>query len=243
MGALIGPYHGSLDAYHPDVASLDGDFPSSVVSTISVTSATVDDIGFIVDEWPLGSWSDGPHDVTMLIQPADGAVQLPEVPVPACVLSSVPATNDINYLQTVVARVAVNGQPPIPVVFVNFFVSAGPNVGKGDTVVAQPDGSAAFAYNNTGGIGTDTILATGLANSLSFTGTTTVVWTNANSSPPALTYTLKEIVHKCRLKLNPITTNLTGEMQYLFQPDRHQYRDHQYSRLPGPSMERPRPGL
>ena len=76
VGALI--THGSGWAFHPDITSLTGYYPPSVVSTISVTSATFSDIGFYASEFPLAAWSAGPHDVTLLVQPAPGAVQIPE---------------------------------------------------------------------------------------------------------------------------------------------------------------------
>jgi len=78
VGALIGPFHGSQWGFHPEITSLTGSYPLSVVSTIAVTSATISDIGFYTTEWPSGAWSAGPHDVTFLVQPADGAVQIPE---------------------------------------------------------------------------------------------------------------------------------------------------------------------
>ena len=78
VGALIGPYNGSAWAFHPQITSPAGYYPPSAVSTISVTSATIADIGFYTSEWPSWEWSAGPHDVTLLVQPAAGAVQIPE---------------------------------------------------------------------------------------------------------------------------------------------------------------------
>ena len=80
-GSLIGPFNASPNAYRPVFMSLTGSFPSSVVSTIAVTSATISTIGFEVNLYSFanfGGWSAGPHDVTLLIQPAPGAVQIPE---------------------------------------------------------------------------------------------------------------------------------------------------------------------
>jgi hypothetical protein len=212
MGTVIGPFDSSPYAYHPDVASLTGDFPPSVVSTISVTSATITDIGFIVDEFPPGSWSEGPHDVTILVQPADGALQLPEIPVPSCALSVTPATNNFNQLETVVATVTTNGNaaPGVPI---DVFVTAGPNIGDHVTTTTDARGLGTFTYTGTGGTGTDSISVTGTVNSLAFTGTTTAVWINTNSSP-ALTYDLERQSHgKCHIgiridtNLNVVTTN------------------------------------
>ena len=78
-GALIGPFNGPTYAWTPEIMSLTGSFPSAAVSHISVTSNTVSDLGFAVLIYP--GWSAGPHDVTLLVQPAPGAVQI--VPEPA----------------------------------------------------------------------------------------------------------------------------------------------------------------
>jgi hypothetical protein len=78
VGSMIGPYDSYWSAYHPVLTSLTGYYPPSAVSTISVTSATVDLIGFVVLVYPYGGWSAGPHDVTILVQPAPGAMQIPE---------------------------------------------------------------------------------------------------------------------------------------------------------------------
>ena len=80
-GTFIGPYNGYSSAYEPEVTSLAGIYPSTVVSHIPITSNTVSEIGFTVNLWPFGGWSAGPHDITILVQPADGAVQI--VPEPA----------------------------------------------------------------------------------------------------------------------------------------------------------------
>src|SRR5664280_2307113 len=61
VGSLIGPYQAASWAYNPDPVSLSGYYPSSAVSTMAVTSATLSNIGFIVEVWPYGGWSAGPH--------------------------------------------------------------------------------------------------------------------------------------------------------------------------------------
>jgi hypothetical protein len=80
-GALIGPFNGSSAAFHPEVMSLTGSYPTSAISQIPVTSNIVSEIGFTVFLLSSAGWSAGPHDVTLLVQPADGAVQI--VPEPA----------------------------------------------------------------------------------------------------------------------------------------------------------------
>jgi len=213
VGALTGPYFSFHYGYYPDAVSLTGEFPPSVISTTLVETATINDIGFVVNEWPFGSWSDGPHDVTVLVQPADGVTQLPEIPVPSCALSVTPATNNVNQLETVVATVTINGNaaPGVPI---NFFVTAGPNIGDHVTTTTDASGLGTFTYTGTGGTGTDSISVTGAVNSLAFTGIATAVWINTNSSP-VLTYDLERQSHgKCHIgvridtnSLNVVTTN------------------------------------
>lgn len=79
-GAVIGPHDDSGGTiYHAVGLSLTGSYPSSCVSSTIITSATVSGIGFIAYPWlNAGGWSDGPHDVAFLVQPASGAVQIPE---------------------------------------------------------------------------------------------------------------------------------------------------------------------
>jgi hypothetical protein len=64
------------------ITSLTGSDPSFAVSVMPITSSTLNDIGFYVSLlawWGAdGGWSAGPHDVTLLVSPADGAVQIPE---------------------------------------------------------------------------------------------------------------------------------------------------------------------
>ena len=55
VGALTGPYFSFHFGYHPDVVSLTGEFPPSVISTMVIATATINDLGFVVNEWPFGS--------------------------------------------------------------------------------------------------------------------------------------------------------------------------------------------
>lgn len=79
-GAVIGPYNNTGGTiYHAVGVTLTGSYPSSCVSSTIVTSASVSGIGFIAYLWPdAGGWSDSGHDVTLLVSPAEGAVQIPE---------------------------------------------------------------------------------------------------------------------------------------------------------------------
>ena len=76
VGAVIG--NSSAWGFFPEIISLTGHYPPSAVSTTLVPSGAITDIGFYVSEYPFGAWSAGQHDVTLLVQPADGAVQIPE---------------------------------------------------------------------------------------------------------------------------------------------------------------------
>jgi hypothetical protein len=73
VGALIG---GAGWGFHPQIISLTGQYPSSAVSTTRFTSASISVIGFTVSQWPFGTWAAGPHDISLLVQPSDGAVQI-----------------------------------------------------------------------------------------------------------------------------------------------------------------------
>lgn len=78
VGSLLGPRNGGyIWAYRPKYVSLTGFNPPSAVSTISVESASIGIIGFTAYLSP-ENWSAGPHDVTLLVAPAPGAVQIPE---------------------------------------------------------------------------------------------------------------------------------------------------------------------
>ena len=74
-GAAVGP---SSYSYNPEVLGLTGSNPSSATSTTHANPGLIKVIGFTVYQSRVG-WSAGPHDVTFLVQPADGAVPL-EIP-------------------------------------------------------------------------------------------------------------------------------------------------------------------
>ena len=85
VGAVIG---GGTYAYQAQIIGLNGFFPSAAVSSTPTSYAlpTISRIGFIAYLWQYGGWSDAPHDITLLVEPADGAVQIPE-PAPCSLLT------------------------------------------------------------------------------------------------------------------------------------------------------------
>jgi hypothetical protein len=77
VGAVIGLSSiGTYYQYQPKVIALTGANPSSAVSSTTVSAPTTFVIGFTAHLFT--GWSAGPHDVTLLVQPAAGAVQVPE---------------------------------------------------------------------------------------------------------------------------------------------------------------------
>src|SRR5579859_1289090 len=74
-------------------------------------------------------------------------------------LSPATATDPVGGSHTVTATVLKGGSPESGKT-VTFTISAGPNVGKTGTGVTDASGQAAFTYTDTGGAGTDTIVAT-----------------------------------------------------------------------------------
>ena len=82
------------------------------------------------------------------------------VPVTGIKLAPLTATNVVGTNHTVTATVTdSNGNPQVGVL-VTFRVTSGPNVGRTGTGVTDASGNATFTYTGTGGIGTDTLVAT-----------------------------------------------------------------------------------
>ena len=79
VGAVIGPSHGFPNAFHPEVINLNSSTSQSAVSATFADPGTISVIGFTIYRLPGDLWSAGPHEVTLLVQPADGAVPL-EIP-------------------------------------------------------------------------------------------------------------------------------------------------------------------
>ena len=78
VGAVVGPSQRSSNAFRPKPISLTGSDPRSAVSTTLADPGFINVVGFTVYQSPEG-WRAGPHEVTLLVQPADGAVPL-EIP-------------------------------------------------------------------------------------------------------------------------------------------------------------------
>lgn len=70
-----------------------------------------------------------------------------------------PDTNPVGTDHTVTALGTVDGDPLESAFEVGFVVYSGPNAGESDVVPMGTDGTAAFTYTDSGGPGTDNILA------------------------------------------------------------------------------------
>jgi hypothetical protein len=82
------------------------------------------------------------------------------VPVTGIKLAPLSATNPVGGTHTVTATVSDSAGNPIAGVTVTFTVQSGPNAGRTGTGVTNASGQATFTYSDTGGAGTDTIVAT-----------------------------------------------------------------------------------
>ncbi len=106
----------------------------------------------------------------------DGFSELIPDPVTAeCVLAPVDSTNQVGTLHTVTTTVTTNSSPAAGIV-VNFEVTAGPNAGTTNSATTDASGQAGFAYTGQGGVGTDTITATGIVNCVEFSCSASNVW-------------------------------------------------------------------
>ncbi|MDQ1456731.1 MAG: hypothetical protein QOH28_2351 [Actinomycetota bacterium] len=75
-------------------------------------------------------------------------------------LSPASATNPVGGSHTVTAKVQDANGNPIANRVVTFDVTSGPNAGKTGTATTNASGAATFTYSDTGGAGTDTLVAT-----------------------------------------------------------------------------------
>lgn len=82
------------------------------------------------------------------------------VPVTGIKLDPLTATNPVGASHTVTATVTDSTGAPVSGVTVSFQVTAGPNAGATGTAVTNGAGQCTFTYTDTGGAGTDTIVAT-----------------------------------------------------------------------------------
>jgi hypothetical protein len=94
---------------------------------------------------------------------------------PACTLDPAVDTNPPGTDHTVTATVTDSGNV-VPGVTVDFNVTAGPNTGDNGSDVTDGAGEADFTYTGDGGLGTDTITASGAIGGIPFTCTATKTW-------------------------------------------------------------------
>jgi hypothetical protein len=108
-------------------------------------------------------------------------------------LAPMTATNPAGGTHTVTATVTTNTNAPVPGVTVTFTVQTGPNAGKTGTGVTDSSGNATFTYTDTGGAGTDTIVAsfTDSAGIKHTSKSVTKIWTpgTVDKTPPACNMT------------------------------------------------------
>jgi hypothetical protein len=117
---------------------------------------------------------------------------------PVCSLTPSSATNAAGTSHTVTVTVTNSiGGSPLSGVTVNFLVTMGPNAGANGTAMTDSNGQAMFMYMSNGTPGTDTIQASGTANSVMFSCTATKTWIVAACSLSPATAT------------NPVNSNHT----------------------------------
>jgi hypothetical protein len=97
------------------------------------------------------------------------------------------ATNPVGTTHTVTATVLDNTGAPIAGITVTFAVTSGPNTGTTGTGTSPTNaaGQASFTYSDTGGAGTDTIVASfhDSTGALHTSNSVTKIWTSATSAP------------------------------------------------------------
>ena len=67
---------------------------------------------------------------------------------------------------------------------IEFDVTAGPNSGKTFTGTTDASGNVVFAYTDTGGAGTDQIVATNTTGGVTSQGTATITWASGDTTGP-----------------------------------------------------------
>jgi Bacterial Ig-like domain (group 1) len=107
------------------------------------------------------------------------------VPVTGIKLDPLTATNPVGGSHTVTATVTDSGGNPVAGVTVTFSVTAGPNAGKTGTGVTNAAGQATFTYTDTGGAGTDTLVASfhDATGGLHTSNTVTKIWGTSTTVP------------------------------------------------------------
>lgn len=104
-------------------------------------------------------------------------------------LTPATATNPVGTSHTVTATVLDPTGSPVAGVTVTFAVTSGPDAGATGTGVTNSNGQATFTYSNTGGAGTDTIVASFTDNSgnVHNSNTATKTWTESSSTTTTTT--------------------------------------------------------
>jgi hypothetical protein len=114
------------------------------------------------DNW----WTDGPNawDRQVFDNILDQPFNLDSLPcgsvATGITVTPGTATNPVGSSHTVTATVLDNAGAPLVGVTVTFKVTSGPNVGQTGTCVTNSAGQCTFTYSDTGGAGTDNIVAT-----------------------------------------------------------------------------------
>jgi hypothetical protein len=114
--------------------------PSFIVLAIALTNGTY-------------TATDGSNGVPYILVRGEGVKVLSNI-----TLDPPFATNPVGTTHTVCATISTNANPRVGVT-VTFTVTAGPNVGTTGTAVTDTNGVACFTYTDSGGPGTDYIIA------------------------------------------------------------------------------------
>lgn len=107
------------------------------------------------------------------------------VPVSGIKLGPLTATNAVGGTHTVTATVTSTSTGlPVSGVTVTFDVTAGPNMGATGTAVTGASGTATFTYTDTGGAGTDTIVAsfTPVGAGAVYSNTVEKIWSTSSTT-------------------------------------------------------------
>jgi len=108
-----------------------------------------------------------------------------DVGAPVCSLAPSVATNMVDEAHAVGLTLTADGTP-VSGAAVHFFVSAGPNAGENGNDVTDASGLAGFQYVGQGGVGTDTIMATGRVSGANFSCSAAKTWTNVSTTTCSL---------------------------------------------------------
>lgn len=128
----------------------------------------------------------------------------------SCNLTPLIATNQVGTSHDVDLVLLADGSAASGVT-VHFFVSAGPNAGMAETDSTSGSGQASFEYTSNGGTGTDTIMATGIVNGVTFACEVSKVW--VDNSCPDLSGVWSRIKSKCKVKKGVLTCKLSGKLE------------------------------